>query len=206
MEPDVRTTHVLLLRHAQTTAPNIWHGAESDVGLSEHGHKQARRLATALVHAAPVVVVTSGMRRAIETARPIADACGVPFQVEPELRERRIGSLCGRPFEGQELWEETLRHWKDGDTSFAPPGAESFDDMRQRILPVWHRLAQQHAGGTYVVVTHGGVVRTLVLSLERGVGDWNEFHCQNLALHDLVHISGEWRFRGIHHLSTSIGT
>jgi 2,3-bisphosphoglycerate-dependent phosphoglycerate mutase len=48
------------------------------------------------------------MRRAVETARPIAEACGVPLQIEPGLHERRIGQLCGLPFADEnELWAET---------------------------------------------------------------------------------------------------
>ena len=38
-------TRVLLARHAETSAPDRFHGAESDIGLSELGAGQAQRLA-----------------------------------------------------------------------------------------------------------------------------------------------------------------
>ena len=38
-------TRVLLLRHAETATPHLFHGAESDVGLSERGRRQADAVA-----------------------------------------------------------------------------------------------------------------------------------------------------------------
>src|SRR5437016_3429128 len=49
-------TRVLLLRHAETADPTIFHGAESDVGLSERGRRQADELA-----GRTFVVVAHGM-------------------------------------------------------------------------------------------------------------------------------------------------
>jgi hypothetical protein len=37
-----RPSRVLLLRHAETASPNVFHGAESDVGLSERGLRECR--------------------------------------------------------------------------------------------------------------------------------------------------------------------
>jgi broad specificity phosphatase PhoE len=105
-------TRVLLLRHAETTAPDILHGAESDVGLSERGLVQARAIAPLLAAQRPAIVVSSPMRRALETARPIAEVCGVDVQIEPDFRERSVGSLCGRPFNADHgPWFETLQRW-----------------------------------------------------------------------------------------------
>ena len=41
-------TRVLLLRHGETTDPLVFHGAESDVGLSGRGRRQAEAAAAAL--------------------------------------------------------------------------------------------------------------------------------------------------------------
>lgn len=173
------------MRHAETTAPKVWHGGESDIGLSERGRQDARRIAAVLAADKPVVVISSAMRRAIETAEPIAEVCGVSLQLERDLHERRIGELCDQPFgNANDVWAETLNRWMRGETSFAPPGAESFDALRDRVVRVWQRLADEHAGKTYVVVAHGGVIRCLLLSLGL-VNDWNAFRCENLSLHEL---------------------
>src|SRR5262249_51225625 len=119
---------VFLLRHAETADPLVFHGAESDVGLSARGRAQAEAVAPVLAAYRPGAVVSSAMRRALDTAGPIARACGLAVQVEPDLHERRVGELSGTPTAGRDgVWPDTLRRWMAGDTGFAPPGAESFD-------------------------------------------------------------------------------
>jgi probable phosphoglycerate mutase len=189
----VQPTRVFLLRHDESAAPELWHGAESDVGLSERGREQIEATALTLAAQCPRAVVSSAMRRAVETARPIAAVCGVGHQVEPALHERRVGILCGQSgLVFNPLWQETLRRWKAGETGYAPPGAESLDAVRQRVLPVWRRLAEQFAGEAYVLVTHAGVIRVLLFSLGVWLGNWDEFHCPNLGLHELRGDGERW--------------
>src|ERR1700730_11392814 len=160
---------VFLLRHAETANPYVFHGAESDVGRRQKGQRQAEAIAPYFAAKLPDVVVSSNMRRARETALPIARACGLPLAIEPELHERRVGALSGTPHSSSEgVWPETVRRWTAGETSYAPDGAESFDDIRGRVLPVWERLMQEHAGRTLVIVAHGIVCKVLLLSLLPG--------------------------------------
>jgi len=189
-------TRVFLLRHAEAANPLIFHGAESDVELSERGRRQAEALAPVLAARAPQVLISSAMRRAIETATPIARACGLELQIEPELHERRVGALVGTPTRGHDgLWPDTLRRWLSGDTSFALPGAESFDDIHRRVLPVWQRVTTEHAGKALVIVAHGVVCRVLLLSVLPGhsIGDWHDIHIDNVAINELLHDGESWR-------------
>ena len=191
-------TRVLLLRHAQSADPTVFHGAESDVGLSPLGRQQAELAAVYLASLRPDAVVSSAMRRAIETATPIALACNKTLDTEPDLHERRVGSMSGML--AQQLpdgpWPTTLRRWVAGETSYAPDGAESFDDIRDRVLPVWHRLTMQHADRTLVVVAHGIVCKVLLLCLLPGLGvaDWATLGpIHNVAIHELMREDGkEW--------------
>jgi broad specificity phosphatase PhoE len=190
-------TRVYLLRHAETADPSIFHGAESDVGLSDRGRRQALQIADHLAALRPDVVVCSGMRRARDTAGPIARACGLQPHVEPLLHERRVGALGGTPTHSPHgPWPETLRRWAAGDTAYAPAGAESFDDVRGRVLPVWERLTAAHAGRTLVVVAHGIVCRVLLLSLLPGwsAADWDRLGpIHNVGLTELVGDEGAWQ-------------
>src|SRR5262249_51721409 len=63
-------TRILLLRHAETTHPHVFNGFESDVGLSPRGEREARARAPVLAALGPDAVVSSGMRRALQTAAP----------------------------------------------------------------------------------------------------------------------------------------
>jgi broad specificity phosphatase PhoE len=193
----VTPTRVWLLRHAETAAPNVFHGAESDVGLGDRGRRQSEALAPVVAGWQPTALVSSAMLRARQTAQPLEVACGLEVQVEPELHERRVGALGGTPYQvGEGVWPDTLRRWVGGDTAFAPEGAESFDAIRDRVLPVWHRVTAQHAGGRLVIVAHGVVVRVLLLSLGLGMGpvDWHRLGpIRNLAVHELEGWAGRWR-------------
>ncbi len=191
-------TRVLLLRHAESDDPSVFHGAESDVELSPRGHQQALALAAHLAPLAPAAVVSSAMRRALDTAGPIARACGLTVQVEPLLHERRVGALSGTPTALRDgVWPATLKRWMAGDTDHAPSGAESFDEIRGRVLPVWERLVEQYAGRTIVVVAHGVVCKVLLVSLLPGcgVGDWKRLgETPNGGISELVREGGvAWR-------------
>jgi broad specificity phosphatase PhoE len=187
-------TRFLLMRHAETAVPHVFHGAESDIGLSERGELQVQALAPILAAERPAAVVSSAMRRAIATAKPIADACGLTLHIETRLHERRVGLMSGQPFDDSR-WPETMNHWIAGNTSFAVDGAESYDDIRVRVLPIWHRLAEQYAGRCVVIVAHGTVNKVLLTSLGAGLthADWNAFKSLNLGVHELLHDGGRWR-------------
>ena len=157
---------VWLLRHAETATPHVFHGAESDEPLGELGHRQAEALGEWFVEQRPTAVVSSAMRRAVATAAPVARLCAVPHTIEPGLHERRVGDFCGRPFAEVEVpWHATVAHWTAGDTGFTTPGAESYDDLRTRLLDAWLRTVAAHAGARLVVVAHGIVCKVLLLEL-----------------------------------------
>ena len=193
----IMPTRIWLMRHAETAAPGIFHGAESNIGLSERGVRQARAAAAFLANVGATAVVSSAMRRAIDTATPIAEACRLSLRIEAGLHERRVGMLGGLPTSPEHpLWTETLNRWLDGQTSFTTEGAESFDAIRARVLPVWNRLAADFSNQSVIVVAHGIVCRVLLLSVLPGVtvADWKQLgSIRNLAISDLTYDGVIWR-------------
>lgn len=188
-------TRVFLLRHAESADPTVFHGAESDIDLSDKGRRQADSLVEVLQPRGPDVIVTSNMLRSRLTATPLARACGMELRIEPLFHERKMGILTGVPFKTDTVWPETLRRWKAGETTHAHEGAESFDAIRDRVLPVWQRVTREHDGRTIVMVLHGVVVKVLLLSLLEGWGpiDWERLGpTQNVAITELVREAGGW--------------
>lgn len=197
-EPETR---VLLLRHAETATPHLFHGAESDVDLGERGRQQAQAVAAVLALERPAVVISSAMRRARATASPIAAACGVELHIEADLHERRCGALSGTPVSNP-VWPATLARWLAGDTGYAPPGAESFDDVRRRVVPVWERLTTTWAGRTLAVVAHGNVCKVLLVSVvtDLGIDAWESLGpTHNAAITELVYRARGWRIVRLNH-------
>jgi len=194
-------TRVWLLRHAETATPSIFHGAESDIGLSERGRRQANALAGFFAQKKPDIVISSTMRRAIDTAAPIAAACDVRHLIEPDWHERRVGILGGQPHTPEHpLWGDTIRRWIEGTTAHTSEGAESFDDLRNRLVPAWDRLTTRHAGESLVLVTHGMIVKVLLLSILTGwhVGRWKDLGpVPNLAITEITGEHGSWQAESI---------
>jgi broad specificity phosphatase PhoE len=147
---------VLLVRHGQSTwnAEQRWQG-QADPPLSALGEEQARGAASRLAVRTVDVVVSSDLQRAHCTAMLLVPAGAVVL--EPAWRERRAGDWTGLARSEIEArypgWIDQ-RRW--------PPGFEGDAALLARALPALERLvAQLPEPGSAVVVTHGGVVRTL---------------------------------------------
>lgn len=159
-------TRLILIRHAKPDedAAGRCYGS-LDIGLSETGRAQAQTLAAALAPADVDAVFASPLRRAVETAEPVAGACGVPLQLDDDLRELDFGALEGRRFdEIAASLPDLYKRWMTQPTTVTFPGGESFADLSRRALASTERIRTDLRGGTALVVTHGGVCRALVAS------------------------------------------
>jgi broad specificity phosphatase PhoE len=186
---------VLLLRHGKTSDPDRFHGAESDVGLSPRGVRQAQLLARYLVGLRPAAVYSSGMRRALETAAPIARACGLPLATVDALHECRLGSLSRRSKdEVGAKYAELTRRWAAGDIGFKHDGAESYVEVECRIRAPFQELVERSSGHTIAIVTHGIVIRVLLTSLLEGLGpsDFERVRIRTGSLCDLRSDGARW--------------
>lgn len=196
-------TRLLILRHGETTAPDRFHGAESDIGLSPKGIRQAEAIALTLAALGPDAVVSSPMRRAVDTARPIAHACRVELETIAELHERRMGALSGElKTDGWASYVEEKAHWIAGDLDFARAGAETFAETRDRVVSALECLVTSRPGQTLVVVTHGIVIRVLLATLSPGLSpaDFDRIGIDNTAINDLRWDGKHWRTERLHWL------
>jgi broad specificity phosphatase PhoE len=190
-------TTIWLARHAETATPYLVHGAESDIGLGEHGRRQAAAVAPWFQERAVNVVVSSAMLRAVDTAAPIATLCGVPHEIEPELHERKVGRFSQKTGEEVDtVWQETMRRWEAGDIEYAFQGMESFAQIARRVVPTFQRIATRHHGRRVAIVAHGVVCKVLLLSILGGYGpaDWTRLgRALNLSVSELVPDGELWR-------------
>lgn len=153
---------ILLVRHAQSewNALGRWQGW-ADPPLSALGREQARHAADAV---GPVdVVVSSDLRRALDTAAIIARSVGASEPVViPSLRERHVGRWTGLTrAEIDRRWPGAL----SGPTP-EPPGGETVAHLLERMLATMAELAAAYDRHRVLAVSHGGSIR----SLERHFG------------------------------------
>lgn len=197
---DAAGTRILLARHAETSAPDRFHGAESDIDLSARGHGQAEQLGRWLAAEKPRALYCSAMRRAQDTAAPIGRICGLEPSVIPDLHERRIGPLSGvTREEGWATYAQTKERWIAGELEVAHPGGESFADIRRRVCPILEDLAARHVGQTIVVIVHGVVIRVALASLVTGLSyaDFDRIAIDFASVNDLWCSGGHWTARAL---------
>jgi probable phosphoglycerate mutase len=163
--PDEQPFHVLLLRHGQTdaNAQGILQGHQP-TPLNALGLEQAQRLAGRIGRRVPKVtaIVSSDLRRAAQTALPVAAACGLALGYDAAWRERGFGTFEGRSVGERETWRAA-----HGDTD--PPGAEPMAAFNARVRDALESLPRRFPDHQAVaVVTHGGPVGILLRMLADG--------------------------------------
>jgi len=147
-------TRILLVRHGQSVwnAEGRWQG-QADPPLSELGEQQAVEAARRV--GSVDAIYASDLTRAHHTAELVAAQLGSGVAVEPRLRERHAGEWEGRTrAEIDDGWPGYL------DDGRRPVGYEPDDSVLERALAALAAIAGAHDGDV-LVVTHGGVVRTV---------------------------------------------
>lgn len=163
--PDV--TRLYLVRYGESvwSAQHRWQGA-ADPPLSEAGAQQARHLAGRLRAARVAAVYTSPLRRAAQTARIVAAACGLAPRVVDGLREVGFGEWEGLTAEEVERRYASLLPRRQARPDLIRiPGGEPLEQARQRVMEAVAGIARAHPGAAVAVVAHGGVNRLVLLTL-----------------------------------------
>jgi probable phosphoglycerate mutase len=166
--PPGPATTLVLVRHGVTphTAAKKFSGGlrSTNPGLSDEGRAQIRSTADWLSPIAEGidVVVSSPVRRTLESAELLAERLAKTVVVEPGFAEMEFGSWDGLTLaEVAERDKARLDAWL-GSMDTAPPGGESFREVQERVLAGLDRVLQAHAGRTVVVVSHVTPIKTLV--------------------------------------------
>ncbi|MFC5996835.1 histidine phosphatase family protein [Pseudonocardia hispaniensis] len=163
---------LILLRHGQTNH-NLAGRMQGHVDsqLTDEGRAQALRAASELAKFQPVRLVSSDLSRAVDTAREVAVATGLPIELDTRLRETHLGEWQGRSVEEiEDDWPGAIATWRS-DPNWAPPGGESRVQVVARSLPVVQELDAELAGpvagdgATVLLVAHGGLIAGLVSGL-----------------------------------------
>ena len=111
-------------------------------------------------------VYVSPLRRCRETAAILYP--GTAQTAVPGLRETDFGAFEGHTYE--ELKDSpAYQAWLDSAGQAAPPGGESREQVRRRVLAAFRTVTAGHAPGERLaLVVHGGTIMTLLEALEPG--------------------------------------
>ena len=126
----MRVRRLVMLRHGQTeyNAGSRMQG-QLDTDLSDLGREQAAAAAEVLAKRQPLLVVSSDLRRALDTAVALGERAGLPVRVDTRLRETHLGDWQDLThLEVDASWPGARLAWRN-DARWAPHGGESRVDV-----------------------------------------------------------------------------
>jgi probable phosphoglycerate mutase len=108
------------------------------------------------------------MRRAVDTAAIIHDACSTDLRLDARLAEGSFGNWEGRTrAEVLRLGRrdaELLACW-ESDPACAPPGGESIQSIQKRIISLTDELTDEFSESSVVIVSHVGPIKALLAAV-----------------------------------------
>jgi alpha-ribazole phosphatase len=182
-------TTIYLIRHGEVedADPRRYNG-HTDIPLSGKGAEQIKRIAAFLSEEAQNprrfalrdksktrgpgrksaigAVYCSGLDRAKKSAAIIAEPFGLKPVSLDGLKERSFGEWEGMTFdEISEKWPDAFNAWAADPLKFSPMGGESTAATRDRVMPVFNKIVNDHNGEKIAIVSHGGVIRIILCEM-----------------------------------------
>ena len=157
---------LFIVRHGETAenARMAYLGLR-DEPLNETGRRQAECVAEALSRIKIGLIVSSPLRRAVDTAARIHAVCGAELRKDDRLREGSFGDWEGLT-RGEVLNRsgrdaELLLQWEEN-SYIAPPGGESGEDVQRRAVSLVEDLAGEFPCNSVALVSHVGPIKALI--------------------------------------------
>ena len=158
-------TQLFLIRHGDYIDGLVdGEGALRDLGLSPAGRVQAEQLRMRLASGGelkPAVFLASTLRRALETAEIVAPALGVTVTPDRDLEEWRSDDGSIEPDAFMAQWRQLKERQRPFHRFVA--GCETGIEFSTRVHSALHRITSEHAGGSIVLMTHGGFIQVAFL-------------------------------------------
>lgn len=165
-------------RHGQTT----WNSQNkvcgiTDVELTEHGKEQAKALAHEVQKISIDIIISSPLKRAIDTSKIVSEICNIPFETDERLIEQNYGI-----YEGVDRKEEAFLNNKRCFVYKYPDG-ESMMQVAYRVYGLIDEIKYKYRDKNVLIITHGGVCRIINTYFRDMTNDeFFEFTLQNAKL------------------------
>ena len=149
-------TQLILVRHGRTA----WNKeprfrGQADISLDDTGLAQAQATAVRLSQFPITAVYSSPLKRAMATAKPIADKFGLAVEPHNGLIDINFGRLQGLPPQQvREQDSDLLDAWLTEPHKVNFPDGECLNDVRDRFTGALNELTTRHTDETIVLLSH----------------------------------------------------
>ena len=174
---------LILVRHGLPLRREVVEGP-ADPELSVEGHDQSSRLANYLATESIDAIYSSPMKRAMQTAEPLAQTIGLPILIVDDVAE--FDRLSNEYIPIEELRAANDDRWHKLVAGDWDSESDTIDEFRNRVITSIEKIISQHASQRIVVTCHGGginqyLAHILGLKTERGF-----FYPQYTSIHRVV--------------------
>ena len=174
---------LVLVRHGLPIRREVAEGP-ADPELSAEGHDQSARLAKYLATESIDAIYSSPMKRAMQTAEPLAKTINLPISVIDDVAE--FDRLSNEYIPIEELRAANDDRWHKLVAGEWDSESDTLDEFRSRVVTSIEKLIALHASQRIVITCHGGVINQylahiLGLETERGF-----FYPQYTSIHRVV--------------------
>lgn len=150
-----------VLRHGETdyNQKGLLQG-RTNVPLNDNGRKQAQNTCWMLSNVHFDLVISSPLKRALETASIVVPNHAI--WIDPRLEERFLGEYEGKPASeyNQALYHNYLINSKEY-------GVEGIKELIERVRDLIEELKKNYSKETILLVTHGGWINALLYYFEK---------------------------------------
>jgi len=155
---------IYVIRHGES----VWNfkgliQGRSDSKLTKNGESQAHKLANELKNIKFDAVYSSRLLRAKRTAEIVSLGRSVFVKTSKALIERNFGKLDGRLGKHIKIFYDLQK--EQNYKKLKLYGIENDEEIVSRMFPFLTKVAKVHTGKNILVVTHGSIVRTLIVHL-----------------------------------------
>ena len=157
-------TRLYLVRHceARGNADRVFHG-RTDSDISDKGKEQLLFLCERFSTISLDAIVTSPLKRAVQTAEAVRGDRELPLTTDRDLMEIHVGEWEDKPFRCFPAEFPTLSLcWNMEPWAFSPETGESMAAVYARVSAALMRIAQSHPDQTVAVVSHGCAIRNML--------------------------------------------
>lgn len=143
-------------RHGQT----VWNAQNkvcgiTDVDLTEKGIEQAKTLAYLVESQNISLILSSPLRRAVDTSKIVANICNIPIEIDQRLIEQNYGI-----YEGVDRKNEAFLNNKRN-FAYKYPNGESMMQVAYRVYGLIDEIRYKYQKDNILIISHGGVCRII---------------------------------------------
>lgn len=148
-------TTIDFLRHGEVAGGSYYRGSTDDP-LTKIGWQQMRN---AVLKRSWDQIVCSPLLRCQGFGQYLHEQTKIPIETESNWQEYDFGDWEGKMAE--QINRDELIQFYQNPLTHPPKNAEQYTHFQSRVEKAWKNLLQTYSGQHVLVITHGGIIRTL---------------------------------------------